>query len=326
MIVSHRRGSVLIVVLFVSVVLGLIAVSLAYRSALVLRASRQRAIMTKLQAQADSVMAIAIMRLSENAASFDHPAQSWHTHEPLAAEGWIDDWTADDGDTPPQFVADYRVSDEEGKLHVLMASSKSLQKLGMSEDQITCLFDYMDGDDYSRPGGAESGYYEALASPRRCKNTPLETLDELLAIKGFGPADYWGLRDDEAGTTLGWSDLLTTCGQGKVNINTAPRAVLSTLGISEAAVEQIDAFRTFDAFSSGKLEDHAFVSSEDIERLQGLSDADRQMLSGRTVFKSEHFRILITVRHVPTGLRHVVDVLVRRSGDKVDILQRRRAW
>jgi len=326
MIASQRRGSVLIVVLFVSVVLGLIAVSLAYRAALVLRASRHRAIMAKLQAQADAVTAIAIMRLSENDADFDHPAQSWHTHGPLAAEGWIDDWTAGDRDTPPQFAADYRVSDEEGKLHVLLASSESLEKLGLSEDQIACLFDYMDGDDYSRAGGAESGYYQALASPRRCKNAPLETLDELLAIKGFGRADYWGLRNGEPGTTLGWSELLTTCGRGKVNINTAPRAVLSTLGISEGAVDQIDAFRTFDAFSSGTLEDHAFVSVEDIERLQGLTDADRQMLSGRTVFKSEHFRILITVRHVPTGLRHVVDVLVRRSGDTVDILQRRRAW
>ena len=326
MIASQRRGSVLIVVLFVSVVLGLIAVSLAYRSALVLRASRQRAIMAKLQAQADSVTAIAIMRLSENAANFDHLAQSWHTHGPLAAEDWIDDWTADDGDTPPQFAADYRVSDEEGKLHVLLASSESLRKLGMSEDQIACLFDYMDGDDYSQPGGAESGYYQALASPRRCKNAPLETLDELLAIKGFGPADYWGPRNGEAGTTLSWSELLTTCGYGKVNINTVPRAVLRTLGISEGAVDQIDAFRTFDAFSSGELEDHAFVSSEDIEHLQGLTDADRQMLSGRTVFQSEHFRILITVRHVPTGLTHAVDMLVRRLDGRVNILQRRRAW
>ena len=314
---SRHRGSVLIVVLFVSVVLGFLAVSMAYRSGMILRVSRQQAILTKLDAQVDSVAAIAMSRLLENTADFDHPAQPWHTHGPLAAEGWLSDWTVTDDATGPAFVASYRVTDEEGKLHVLRASSESLRKLGMSDDQVASLFGYM-GD-----GGSQSSYYQNLSSPRRSKNAPLETLDELLSIKEFSAADYWGPRVSDSGVAPGLVDLLTTAGSGMININTAPLAVLATLGISEEGVGQINAYRTFDGYSSGQLENHAFRSHRDIEQLQGLSNADKDMLAGRVVFKSEHFRIIVTVRHVPTGLTRTVDLLVRRSDDKIDVLQRR---
>ena len=319
---AGRRGSVLILVLFVSVVLGFLAVSMTYRSAMILRVSRQQAILAKLDAQADSVSAIAMSRLMENTDDFDHPAQPWHTHGPLAAEGWLDDWTAV-GDQAATFVANYRITDEESKLHVLMASSESLRKLGMSDDQIACLFDYMGDGEYGRPGGATNSYYQSLSPPRRNKGAPLETLDELLAIKEFTPADYWGPRVSDSGTAPGWAELLTTAGSGMVNINTAPRVVLETLGLSDEGVGQIDAYRRFDAYSSGQLDNHAFRSYEDIKQLQGLSEADRAMLAGRVVFKSERFRIVVTVRHVPTGLTRRVDILVRRSGEKIDVLQRR---
>jgi len=319
---SSRRGSVLILVLFVSVVLGFLAVSMAYRSAMILRVSRQQAVLVKLDAQADSVAAIAMSRLLENTADFDHPAQPWHSHGPLAAEGWMDDWAVT-GDAAVSFVANYRITDEEGKLHVLRASSESLRKFGMDADQIACLFDYMGSGEYGSSGGASNSYYQSLSPPRRCKNAPLETLDELLAIKEFGTADYWGPRVSDSGTEPGLVELLTTAGSGQVNINTAPRAVLETLGISAEGVGQIDAYRTFDAFSSGQLENHAFRSYQDITQLQGLSDADKDMLAGRVVFRSEHFRIIVTVRHIPTGLTRSVDFLVRRSDDKIDVLQRR---
>ena len=322
---SFSRGSVLIVVLFVSVVLSLLAVSLAYRSAMVLRASRQRAIMVKLTAQADSAAVIAMNRISQNTADFDHPAQSWRTHGPLANEGWMDDWVASDNDTSPAYAINYRVIDEEGKLNIQYASSESLQKLGMSGEQIACLFDYMDNDDYSRTSGAESGYYQALSASRRCKNAPLEILDELLAIKNFSPANYWGAWGGQEDQQIGWVNFLTCRGNGQININTAPRAILA-LKLSDSGVDQIDAFRQFDAFSSGQIEDHAFRSQQDIEQLQGLSDDDRGILADMAVFRSEHFRILVTARHIPTGLRYNVDLLVRRGGkQKIDVLQRRRS-
>lgn len=320
------RGSTLIIVLFVSVVLGLFALSLTYRSAIVLRAARQRAITMKLQAQADSAAVIAMSRLANNTNDFDHPAEPWKPHVPLAQEGWLVDWSQMDGEGNTVYSVDYEVIDAEGRLHVLLASSESLEKLGMNEDQIACLFDYMDEDSFARPGGAENRYYQSLRTPRQCKNAPLETLDELLAIKGFSPRNYWRLvREADEEHPPGWINFLTCCGDGRVNINTAPRSVLNTLGISEGAVDQVDAFRRFDKDSSGTIEEHVFTSPEDIQQLQGLSEPDSQALVARAVFRSSHFRIIVKVRHMQTGLAYALDVLVKSVDGTNEVLHWRRA-
>jgi hypothetical protein len=86
----------------------------------------------------------------ENANEFDHRAESWCTHEPLASEDWLFEWTAQGMDDDLLFVTDYQVIDEEGKLNIMFASSAALEKLGMPAEQIACLFDWMDADGIAR--------------------------------------------------------------------------------------------------------------------------------------------------------------------------------
>ena len=100
-------------------------------------------------------MAIALDALTDNTNDFDHPAEPWHTHASLASLDYLPEWTADAAGRGAQIVSDYQVIDEESKLNVLYASSESLAKLGMTESQIACLFDWMDGDDIARSDGAE---------------------------------------------------------------------------------------------------------------------------------------------------------------------------
>jgi hypothetical protein len=323
-------------------VLGLVAVSFAYRAGLESRSARDRAVRIQLQAQADSAVAIALGRLKENTNDFDHRAEPWHSHPPLASEDWLSQWQEDANNPPPSFAADYQVIDEEGKLNVLFASSEALEKLGMSAEQISSLFDWMDADDVAQAEGAEDNFYLARSEPYRCKNAPLEMLDELLLIRGFSGQDHLGEDanhnltldacendgslsyppDDANGRLrLGWIDLLTCVGDGRININTAPEAVLRTLPISPMAVSQILGYRAFDEHSRGKLEDHVFRSPSDIEQLQGLTDIDREVLIGLARFESEHFRIFVQARHLPTGLEVHLQVLVRRVTSKPQILQ-----
>jgi hypothetical protein len=341
---SRQRGSVLVLVLFVMTVLALTAVSFSYWTALRTRSARDDALIVQLQAHAASAEAIAIARLMENVNDYDHPAEPWHAHPPLAGGNWLEEWTEQDPDSPPNFVTDYQVLDEEGKLHVLFASSEALEKLGMSEEQIASLMDWMDGDDVARSDGAESDYYLAGAHPYYCKNAPLEMLDELLLIRGFHPQDYLGEdvnrngvldpNEDDGSLTyppddadgrlrMGWVALLTCLGDGRVNLNTAPEAVLRALPITEEAVGQIVGFRAFDENSSGKLEDHVFRSELDIEQLQGLTDADVLVLKQVATFRSRHFRIFVQSTHFPTGLRYHLEVLVRMGEDGPEILQRK---
>jgi len=339
---AQRKGSILILILFVMVVLSMAAVSFAYRAGLERRLSTHGAVNARLRAHATSAVAIALARLAENVNEFDHLAEPWHTHEPLAAEGWLPEWSAGGDGSPPEFVTDYQVIDEEGKLNVLFASSEALEGLALSAEQIACLFDWMDQDDVVQAGGAEEDYYQKAAIPYLCKDSPLESLEELLLIRGFGPSDYYGedadhdrvldpceddgpasepLDDADGSLRLGLVDLLTCVGDGRINLNTAPAVVLETLPLSDGAVDQIIGFRDFDENSSGELEDHVFRSAEDIAALQGLTSADRSVLSAMGRFRSEHFRIFVQSRHLKTGLSYCLEILVRMAGKRPELLQ-----
>ncbi len=324
-----ERGSILIVVLFAMSLMSLAALSYAYRVRLEGRLVRHRAVEAALEAQANSAAAVAMARLAADTNDFDHPAEPWSAHPPLAGEGWLTERPGEES----AFVTHYRVIDEEGKLHATRASSDALERLGMTAEQIASVFDWMDEDGTARSEGAEDDYYLARRDPYRAKNAPLSALDELLMIRGFSAADYWGRaqRWDQPGpwqeATLasdgaGWVDLLTCVGDGHVNINTAPRAVLETLPISTRAVEQVVGFRSFDGDSAKALRDHAFKSLDDIQQLQGLSETDRTALAAVAAFRSAHFRILVESRHQPTGLYYRLDILVRRRvGEGVQVLQ-----
>lgn len=105
----------------------------------------------------------------------------------------------------------------------------------MWADLIDCFMDWVDADELHRLNGAEkddSFYQQAGYEP---KNAALDTVDELLLIKGFTPEIVYGGHPDgdlTASPYAGIAHLLTTWGDGKVNINTASREVLLTLTTS----------------------------------------------------------------------------------------------
>lgn len=96
---------------------------------------------------------------------------------------------------------------------------------------IDCFMDWTDAGDEHRLNGAEEddAYYKAQGY--KPKNAPLDTVDELLLIKGFTPAIVYGgpPPGPKSEPLRGIAHLLTTFGDGKVNVNTASREVLLTL-------------------------------------------------------------------------------------------------
>ncbi len=125
----------------------------------------------------------------------------------------------------------YGVIDEASKINInsLLAMDKTgqllfdvLMKLPlMTEDIADAIVDWIDADDDSRPSGAESSYYLSLSSPYRAKNGPLNSLDELLLIKGITPQvlhgddrNRNGVQDEgELSADRGWADFLTVYGR-----------------------------------------------------------------------------------------------------------------
>ncbi len=80
----------------------------------------------------------------------------------------------------------YGVSDEQSLLNVNQASNEELAKLeGMTPDVIAAIIDWRDADNEVTPGGAEADYYMSLRPPYMPRNGPLQTIREMLMIRGI---------------------------------------------------------------------------------------------------------------------------------------------
>jgi type II secretory pathway component PulK len=139
----------------------------------------------------------------------------------------------------------YRISDEEARLNLNTSPPDRIERLLAAmeveksvRDTINdSLQDWRDANEEHRLNGAESeDYYLQLPLPYRSKNSNLDSITELLQIKGITPAIYHG-----AAGKPGLSAYVTVKSPGQVNLNTASCLVLRALGFGDAecsAVEQ----------------------------------------------------------------------------------------
>jgi len=67
-----------------------------------------------------------------------------------------------------------------------------LQLPNMTEDTADAILDWIDSDDQQREFGAEIDYYTDLDPPYAPRNGPLETVEELLLVRGVTPALLFG--------------------------------------------------------------------------------------------------------------------------------------
>jgi hypothetical protein len=88
---------------------------------------------------------------------------------------------------------DFGLTDEAGKINLNSASQEMLLRLpGMTAELAASIIDWRDEDSEITPGGAEDEYYLLLPEPYNCKNGPLETVDEILLIKGASEELLYG--------------------------------------------------------------------------------------------------------------------------------------
>jgi DNA uptake protein ComE-like DNA-binding protein len=158
----------------------------------------------------------------------------------------------------------YGVSDEESRLNVNVAQTNELARLpGMSLEVAAAIKDWTDGDDTVTPGGAEAPYYTSLNPPYKPRNGPLQTLRELLMVRGITAAMLYGRQTDDerrsggSGSAdlreAGWQDAITVhsavrnssaTGQDRVNLQSADEKTLAGVkGISADLAKAIVAHR-----------------------------------------------------------------------------------
>jgi general secretion pathway protein K len=96
---------------------------------------------------------------------------------------------------------------------------------------VDSILDWRDSDDLARVNGAESEYYLGLRTPYRAKNGLFDSPEELLLVKGMSPALFYGGEG-----VPGLRDIFSVYSRSQaINVKTAPAAVFQVLLDTDAA-------------------------------------------------------------------------------------------
>jgi hypothetical protein len=193
--IKTRRvgGFILVAVLVLIMLASMVAISLLFR----LKAEDTAA---SAGAGAEQAWAAAMSGVQEamRVAASTKPGFTDWANQPRA---FRDRFVSDDGIdrwfftvySPPEddALAELRfgLSDEAGKLNLNAAHTTNFAGFPrLTPQHIAALRDFIDWDEVTRADGAEQEYYSALSEPYTIPNGPLQTLDEILLIRGFTPA------------------------------------------------------------------------------------------------------------------------------------------
>ncbi len=169
----------------------------------------------------------------------------------------------------------YVISDEDGKLNINTESVERLKYIfvetGIDITEVDTIADsiadWRDTDDLHMLNGAEEDYYRSLDKPYSCKDGPLDSLEELLLVKGMKEEYLSGSKKEEEGAEgkkayEGVEKYFTAYGTIGININTASRAVLEAVFGLDAATNimtQRDAGPISSPMFNGKVSSEIFT-------------------------------------------------------------------
>jgi len=135
-------------------------------------------------------------------------------------------------------------------------------RLGISYGIVPAIIDWTDSDSEvttlsfveHNNSGAESSYYRRMQAPYSCKNAPLDTAEELICVKAITPQVFELMRD-----------YVTVYGDGKININSAPKRVIESLS------EKMDPVLARIIIERRKFK--PFESIAELQRVPGMTES-----------------------------------------------------
>jgi len=156
-----------------------------------------------------------------------------------------------------------------------------------------------DGKPPRTNGAKTEDYYATLTPPYRIRGAAVATVRELLLVKGFNEAILSGgvlnpeAPPEERKVVYGIQDLLTTYGDVRVNVNAAGLRVLQTLpGVDELTAHAIIEERERTEVSQGAngIQLTGFANFGDLNnRIPGLDPT----MAGMVSFNSSYFRVTV---------------------------------
>ena len=318
---SATRGSVLIYVVWMVLLLALFAAGVGSQALFALDLSQRLSDQLNASYLARSAVTFAALRLERDPSpTFDGWNDVWadaptvlDRHE--LAGGWFSVM----GERLPNQGPKHGLVDEERRINLNTAPGEVLLRLaefagGLREHEALALADaiqdWRDEDDEQRPQGAENFFYHTLSQAYDCKDGPFENIEELLLVRGVSREVYERLEP-----------FVTVYGSGRINLNTASEMVLRTLGLSHEGVLGVQRFRAGDDNQEGTGDDReltavggldaelgAYVPAEDLAQLKQL--VQHNALSAR----SDAFRMAIDAEHGGPANHVQVFCVIDRQG------------
>ncbi|MEN6426510.1 MAG: type II secretion system minor pseudopilin GspK [Phycisphaerales bacterium] len=167
---------------------------------------------------------------------------------------------------------------------------------------VPCIIDWIDSDDevtrlpfvQRENTGAEDAHYRVQSPAYPCRNQPLDTVDDLLWVKGMTPEILGRLRP-----------CLTCAGDGKINVNAAPKLVIESLS------EQMDSALVQMILNQRRL--RPFENPAQFRDLPGMSDKVYGAIKDRIVVRpTERFYRVISQASMAER-KCVVEALLQRN-------------
>ncbi len=323
---GKRRGSILIVCIFVLVLIMMFTLSVGYAMRQKFQVLSRLDARQKLRLIGDAGVQKAIYGVlvsREKPLPFDTLNQSWSRNEADFKDVEVGDGSFSVFYDPEPAPGKLQVSgeggrqfgviDEERKINInLIKRPEILLKLfanvaSLTKDEaqglVDSIRDWEDEDDDVSGLGAESRYYQGLSPAYLPRNGKIAALGELQWIKGMKPGIYQRIRP-----------YVTLESSGLVNLNTASRPVLEALGFLPSVCDRLIAYRAGPDKVEGTADDQAFDALANVPQLLAnvgyLNDNDRSnwesvVQTGMLTLKSRFFSAQVIARlgHKPQFLR-----------------------
>ena len=315
---NSRTGSVLILVLIVTSCITILAIGLAYRTRIELKLAQKNAQRTQVY-----YLALGGIERVKALLSQQKERSSSNTAVMCRFTGTVEEEKLFDGfkDSRPDEnnLLTYCLRDEQGYLNINKSDPAAWEKInGVSKELHASILDWTDTDNDTNPDGAETNFYERLNPPYVSKNSLCVILKELLFIKGITRENYLGehltqsslaykqeatgqfnpfFNDYDNTSNLGFLNIFTVYGNGKININTVSKEILSALpGIAQETADTLSVYCAGPDGQPGTDDDQYPTGEKDLTNLENLPELQIEILQQYCCFNSEYFRIFSFAR------------------------------
>ncbi|MCB9800242.1 MAG: general secretion pathway protein GspK [Candidatus Omnitrophica bacterium] len=330
----HQKGSILILVIWLVVMISIFTLSVGGMARQRLKSIGMLEDRARIRRVADAGVQRALQIIQtkplDKGPVIDRLNEQWSTNPAYFKDIEIDGgtfsvvklWPIDEklDESTKNFL--YGVVDEESKINLNLYDEPAVLRRAfaaaakISQEKASQLaesiLDWRDEDEHSYPDGAESRYYKTLSPPYVAKNKNIETLEELLFVKGMTP-----------GLLKKIEPYVSIYGGQQVNLNTASSVALTGLGMAPSIIDKMIEYRRGRDGKEGTFDDNVFSSIEaapsELNEVIGLSDGEmneftRRLSKGQTSVSSHYFTIRSVGRLNNRTRTYMITCVVERGG------------